>query len=256
MRYAERFELEVAPDFEAMSRAGADWLVHLLRGRHDALLGLATGASPARVYELLAAKGRVEPSLLAEVRVLKTDEWGGLAMDDPGTSEAYLREHVVKPWLLEESRFTGWQSNPADPQAEAGRMRTWIAENGPLDGCVLGLGVNGHLLMNEPAEALAPSAHVATLAESTLGHGMLQTARHAPRYGLTLGIADLLNARRVLLLVSGANKAEPLRRFFSGRVTPQFPASFLWLHPALTVLCDAPAASLTESLAHRGQQRA
>jgi galactosamine-6-phosphate isomerase len=220
----------------------------VLRRQPDALLGLATGASPALAYDLLTAQGRTEQDLLRRVRVLKTDEWGGLSLDDPGSSEAYLRQRVVGPWGLGPERFTGWASAPADPEEAAARMRAWLATHGPLDACVLGLGVNGHLLMNEPAPALQPAAHVAQLAAATLGHAMLITARVAPRCGLTLGMADLLHAGEVLLLVSGAGKAGPLQTFLAGRLTTEFPASLLWLHPRLTVVCDRAAASATPAL--------
>jgi galactosamine-6-phosphate isomerase len=164
VRYADRFQLIITPDYESLSRVGAEWLAVVLRRQPDALLGLATGASPALAYDLLTAQGRTEQDLLRRVRVLKTDEWGGLSLDDPGSSEAYLRQRVVGPWGLGPERFTGWASAPADPEEAAARMRAWLATHGPLDACVLGLGVNGHLLMNEPAPALQPAAHVAQLA--------------------------------------------------------------------------------------------
>lgn len=248
MRYADRFELLVVPDYAALSEAGADWLARLLRRHPGTLLGLATGGSPAGTYARLAELGGREPALLRAVRVLKTDEWGGLSADDPGSSEVYLRDQVVGPWGLGTGRFFGWACAPEDPEAEAARMRAWLAVHGPLDACVLGLGVNGHLLMNEPAPALPAAAHVARLAEATLGHAMLQAARTAPCYGLTLGMADLLHAGQALLLVSGTSKAEPLRTLLTGPITTQFPASFLWLHPRLTIICDAAAAAATPGL--------
>jgi 6-phosphogluconolactonase/glucosamine-6-phosphate isomerase/deaminase len=96
--------------------------------------------------------------------------------------------------------------------------------------------------MNEPATALRPGPHVARLAASTRRHSMLEGLKTLPRRGLTLGMADILQSRAILLLVSGRQKAAPLRRMLSGRVTTRCPASFLSLHPDVTIYCDRAAA--------------
>ena len=132
----------------------------------------------------------------------------------------------------------------ARPRTECARMATWLAANGPIDLSILGLGVNGHLGFNEPAAALQAGPHVARLSRASLRHEMLRNARGQASYGLTLGMGDLMRSREVLLLVSGARKAEQLRRLFTGQVTPRFPASFLGLHPVLTICCDLAAAAL------------
>ncbi len=121
-------------------------------------------------------------------------------------------------------------------------MRRVVAAEGPIDLCVLGLGVNGHLALNEPAASLLPTAHVARLSQASLRHPMLANSPKLPAYGLTLGMADILVSRDILLLVSGVNKREPLKRLLRREITTEFPASFLWLHPNWTLLCDQNAA--------------
>lgn len=242
------------PDYEAMSARAADWFAVEIGRVPAALVGLATGGSPASMYQRLGERRCLEPELFARLRVLKTDEWGGLAMDDPGTSEVYLQQRVVSPWGISSDRYFAWQSRPIDSLAECERVREWLFRNGPIDICVLGLGVNGHLLLNEPADYLEPGPHVAHLAESSKSHGMLRDARTAPQFGLTIGMDDILRARKILLLVSGASKAEPLRRLLEPRVTTHFPASFLWLHSLVTLMCDRHAAKLTPSLQESGLQ--
>jgi galactosamine-6-phosphate isomerase len=106
---------------------------------------------------------------------------------------------------------------------------------------VLGLGVNGHVGFNEPADFLEPHSHRSSLSQASLEHVMLHQSRQQPTYGLTLGMADLLQSREVLLLVSGAAKREPLERLLAGKISTQFPASLLQLHPRVTLLCDAEA---------------
>ena len=102
--------------------------------------------------------------------------------------------------------------------------------------------MNGHVGMNEPAPHLQPEAHVAHLAEATLRHPMLSHVGNPPSYGLTLGMAEILGSREILLLVSGKAKVEPLKRLLTREITTNFPASFLWLHPRVTLICDRDAA--------------
>jgi len=227
----------VFPDHEAMSHAAADLLAAQLRRKPDTLLCLATGATPMRSYELLAAQRDTGANLFDQLRVLKLDEWGGIPMENPATCESFLRKSFVEPLGLE-SRYVGFHSQPADPVAECDRIRRWLAENGPIDLCVLGLGVNGHLGFNEPADALQPHAHVATLADESLAHSMIANERVRPDFGLTLGMADLLQSGQILLVVSGRSKRAPLRQLLSGRISTHFPASFLWLHEKVDLFCD------------------
>ncbi|MBI3418148.1 MAG: 6-phosphogluconolactonase [Verrucomicrobia bacterium] len=231
---------EIFPDHEVMSRAAANWLARELKRTPDALLCLATGGTPTRAYDLLAEKRHAQPGLFRKLRVLKLDEWGGLAMDDPATCEAHLQHHIVQPLKLGR-RYFGFESQPRDAQAECARVNEWLTANGPIGVCVLGLGVNGHLAFNEPAAFLRPHAHVATLSCASLRHAMLNETNERPKFGLTLGMASLLQARKILLVVSGASKRAPIQKLLSGEITPRFPASFLWLHPNVVLLCDEAA---------------
>jgi galactosamine-6-phosphate isomerase len=230
----------VFADYEALSRQGADILIECLRHTPDALVCLAAGATPTRMYALVAEHYRREPKLFERMRVLKLDEWGGLAMDDPASCEQFLRQTLVEPLRLQE-RYVAFNSQPADPASESARIADWLNVHGPIDLCVLGLGMNGHLGFNEPGPHLIPHAHVAELSAESSSHAMLDQARTRPTYGLTIGMADILQARQVLLLVSGPGKSGPLRILLRGEISTEFPASLLWLHPNVTLLCDSPA---------------
>jgi galactosamine-6-phosphate isomerase len=230
----------VFADHEALSRAAAALLAERLRQRPDALLCLATGATPMRTYELLAERQATEPVLFEGVRVIKLDEWGGLALDDPASCEQYLQQALIGPLGLSE-RYVAFDGQSPDSMAECRRIARWLEEHGPIDTCVLGLGVNGHLGFNEPAPSLRPHAHVAELSAASLQHSMLDAARSRPTHGLTLGMADLLHADCVLLLVSGAAKREPLARLMTGPISTEFPASLLAIHRNALVLCDTAA---------------
>jgi galactosamine-6-phosphate isomerase len=233
--------IQVAKDHEQMSRRAAARIGAAVRRKPGLLLGVVTGASPTRTYEHLARMRVIEPWLFRRVRVLKLDEWLGLPPRHSASCEGYLRVNLLGPLGIPRSRYQGFAPRPKDAGADCARIARWLGRHGPIDLCVLGLGRNGHLLMNEPAAAVTPEPHVARLAASTRRHSMLEGLRTLPRRGLTLGMADILQSRTILLLVSGRPKVAPLRRMLSGRVTTRCPASLLWLHPDVTVYCDRAA---------------
>jgi galactosamine-6-phosphate isomerase len=223
-------------DYEEMSEKAARLVTREIRERKDLLLCAATGNSPAGLYARLAGQGAQDPAGFGALRIIKLDEWGGLPENHPATCEHYLRTRLVDPLRIGPERYVSFRSDPPDPAAECARIQAALDAGGPIDLCVLGLGRNGHLGFNEPAAALEPHCHVARLSETSQGHAMVQTLPDKPAFGLTLGMRDVLLARRIVLLVWGSDKAEPLRALLSGRITTQLPASLLWLHPRVDCL--------------------
>jgi galactosamine-6-phosphate isomerase len=241
--FGRSLQVFVHADYEEMSHRASRTLLHRALHKPDLLLCAATGSSPTRTYELVSEAWRGRPDLSGRLRVIKLDEWGGLPPDDPGTCESYLRRLLLGPLGIPDDRYIGFRGDAADPQAECRAVADRAGAAGPIDVCVLGLGLNGHLGFNEPADALRPHAHVAPLSAESLAHPMVRGSRTPVSFGLTLGIADLLQSRQILLLVNGRHKRDVLRRLLDDRtVSPRFPASFLWLHPDVSVFCDADAA--------------
>jgi len=235
--------LQSYTDYERLSRAAAELIIEQLRQKPDLILCAATGASPTRIYELLVEAFRREPEIFAKLRLLKLDEWGGLAMDDPGSCEFYLQQHLITPMSIPAERYIGVRSDSRFPEKECARVHQWLRDNGPIDVCVLGLGHNGHLAMNEHADVLRPYAHVAELASTTMNHAMLAQSKSRPKHGMTLGMTEIFQSRKILLPVSGAAKSEQLERMMNRKISTQFPASLLWMHSDVTCFCDAAAAS-------------
>ncbi|HEY6555314.1 MAG TPA: 6-phosphogluconolactonase, partial [Vicinamibacteria bacterium] len=190
--------LEVVRDYEILSQRAEKRVLLALRETPSLRLGVATGATPARTYERLAERRKVEPDLFRAVSIVGLDEWLDLPAGHAGSCRRYIRERLLRPLGIPAARYQGFRPDAPSPAAEADRMSRWLARYGPLDLCVLGLGRNGHLLMNEPAIALPPLAHVARLAESTRKHTMLEGLASPPRRGLTLGLAEILRSRKVL----------------------------------------------------------
>jgi putative deaminase/isomerase len=242
LKRPQRMKSRIFGNHERMSRAAAGCIAREIGREPGLLVCLATGSTPARAYELLGSQARKSPALFKHLTVLKLDEWGGLAASDPGSCEAYLQRRVVRPWGVSQRRFIGFAAASPRPEKECQRIQSWLARNGPIDLCVLGLGRNGHLGFNEPDRALCPVAHRARLSPETRAHAMLSHTTVKPEFGLTLGMAEILQARRILLLVSGREKRKPLERLLRGEISTEFPASMLWLHPQTLVFCDREAA--------------
>jgi galactosamine-6-phosphate isomerase len=235
-------KIRVARTYDAMSQEAADFICSALEQRPNLLLCASAGGTPTRAYELLAAHYARAPGLFKQMRVLQIDEWCGLAPGSLATCHADLQTKLLGPLRITRDRYKGFRTDAPDLQTECGRMARWLAAHGPIDVCILGLGANGHVAMNEPAAAMTPHAHVAELARSSRQHALLKTLAKKPRYGLTLGMGDILCSRRILLLVNGKRKHPALSRLMKPIITTRFPASYLWLHPDATVLCDREAA--------------
>jgi galactosamine-6-phosphate isomerase len=240
-RDSSALRIDVADSYEVMSRRAEQLIVEELKQRPSLILCASAGGTPTLLYELLAARHRREPRLFGRMRVLQIDEWGGLPPGTPASCASDLHVKLLRPLAITKDRYVGFRTKAKNPEQECNRIARWLAANGPVDICILGLGLNGHVAMNEPAESLAPHAHVARLTRSSLNHAMLKQLRQKPRYGLTVGMGDILSSRTVVLLVNGRHKRAAVKRFLKPAVTTHFPASFLWLHPKTIVMCDKEA---------------
>jgi galactosamine-6-phosphate isomerase len=232
----------VAADYDTMSRRAEEFIVDELKRRPDLLLCASAGGTPTGTYDRLAVQYTKDPKSFSQLRVVQIDEWAGLPGLSPARCEVDLKRKLVDPLRIEAQRYCGFESDAPNPEAECARMEKWLDANGPIDLCILGLGVNGHVAMNEPASAVIPGPHVAKLTPTSQHHPLLEGLTKKPKSGLTLGLGDILRSRKILLVVSGRKKRSALRRLMQPRVSTQFPASLLWLHRDATVLCDRQAA--------------
>jgi galactosamine-6-phosphate isomerase len=217
-----------------LAEAASDHILRTIQQKPDLLLCPATGNTPTLSYQRLAEKAAAVS--LDKLRLFKLDEWGGVHMDHSGTCETYLQQYLISPLQISSNRYFSFLSNPADPKQECERVQNLLEQQGPIDLCILGLGVNGHLAFNEPEEFLQPHCHVAQLTDASLGHSMAQDMDGTKLYGLTLGMSDILASKEILLLISGASKMEITRRLLEGKISTHLPGSFLWLHPKVRVL--------------------
>lgn len=225
-------------DYQEMSSFAASLVKDELEKKPKLLLCAATGASPDGLYLELALKAKEKPEIFKQLRIIKLDEWGGIPEMHPVTCEYFLRNKLLKPLHISPDRYISFHSSPENPEEECRRISTFLEQQGPIDICILGLGANGHLALNEPASQLQAIAHVATLSEKSLQHAMITSMENLPGYGLTLGMEEILSSRKIIMLVSGPGKKEIAGKFFEGKVSNDLPASHLWRHPNVECLVE------------------
>jgi galactosamine-6-phosphate isomerase len=222
-----------------LSEFASDLIISAIAENPDLLLCTATGNSTTETYKKIVAKK--DRFSAGNLRIIKLDEWGGVPPDHPMTCETYLQTKLMQPLQIKPVNYFSLNSNADDPDQECDRIRHLLEKNGPIDLCILGIGLNGHIALNEPGDFLTPHCHKASLSPSSLNHPMVRETGVAPKYGLTLGMADILNSRKIILLISGKNKTSITQAFMQKKVDTRLPASFLWLHPDVLCLCDRDA---------------
>jgi galactosamine-6-phosphate isomerase len=230
--------LLVADDYVQMSDYSADLIYGEIKNKKDLLICAATGSTPIKTYEVLSKKYNEDHQAFQDIRIIKLDEWMGIPMDNPATCEAYLQKRLISPLDIDSSRFISFTSNPENPEQETKRISKILNDSGDIDLCILGMGINGHLGFNEPAEYLNTSAHIAKLADTTKKHSMVLESEQELKYGFTLGLNDIMRSKKILLVVNGSHKKEPFKKFLSTKITNNFPVSMLWMHPNVTIVCD------------------
>jgi glucosamine-6-phosphate deaminase len=236
-------DLIVVDDYEALSRAGANWLIEVIREQPDAAIVAATGDTPMGTYIELAqrrSRGLIDTSRL---RVFQLDAYLGIAPDDPRALFGWTRRSFIEPLGIAETNVVRLAGDDPDPQEACRGYEAAVRRAGGFAISILGLGPNGHVGFNEPPSPPDAPTRVVDLTPESI----LSNARYwgdedqVPRQALTCGMDLLLAARRTLLLVSGAHKHQILHRAIEGPQTPDVPASYLQSASNVTVLADQAA---------------
>ncbi len=223
--------------YAEMSKLAAEIIALEVKLNPTLLFCAATGGSPTGMYAEMAKN----PSIYQHMRVVKMDEWGIIPLSHKDSCETYLKQHLLGPLSIPQDRYTTFDTAPHVVEAECKRLQSFVAANGPMDICILGLGKNGHIAFNEPAEALQPYFHKAILATSTIQHDPTLAAGPEPAYGLCMGMQEILQSKKIIFLVTGKGKKDALERIMSKKIGTDCPASFLWLHPNVECLIDLSA---------------
>ena len=212
-------------DVDRMSQKATEIVLEEVQGNPEALLCTATGSSPTKLYQNLAK----HKETFEKARIIPLDEWIGLPTPE-GSCHGYIEEHVLNPLHIPEEHYLRFNADAESLEKECNRIQKLLNKEGPIDLCILGLGKNGHLGFNEPAEKLQPHCHIANLAQQSLEHSMIGGTSSKPTKGLTLGMQDILASKKIILMVSGEGKADATKQLLSKTITNDCPATWLWNH--------------------------
>ena len=233
----------------------AELVAETVRENPSAVIALPTGETPKGMYAELGALHRAGLDF-SGVTIFNLDEYVGLEASSPLSYAYFMARELYRGINVPESSRRIFDSMAADPEEECRRYDRAVEEAGGIDLAVVGIGRNGHIAFNEPADALHVGSHVQALDRQTLEVnfevGLRQMAEAGrppiprskfPTHAMTMGFGPIMAAVRVLVLVTGSAKAEPMRRMLDGTVTTRFPASVLQLHRNCAVLADERAAA-------------
>jgi glucosamine-6-phosphate deaminase len=252
-------EVVVLPDARQIGALVADAVEALVRSRPDAVLGVATGSSPLPSYAELVRRHRAGagPSYAA-VRFFTLDEYVGLSAGSPASYRSTIARELTDPLGIDPDRVHGPDASPEGMPDAGERYESAIRDAGGIDLQVLGIGTDGHLAFNEPGSSLTSRTRIKTLTEQTRRDNAryFSSLEQVPRHVLTQGLRTIGGARHLVLVATGAAKAQAVAAAVEGPLTASCPASVLQLHPHASVLVDETAASLLARLDYYREVRA
>ena len=237
-----------AKDYKDMSRKAANIISAQVIMKPNCVLGLATGSTPIGTYDQLVewySKGDLD---FSEVTTVNLDEYKGLPRTNDQSYYYFMHQHLFDRVNIDPERTNVPNGMELDAEKECGRYEELIRSLGGVDLQLLGLGHNGHIGFNEPGEAFEKETHCVDLTESTIeaNKRFFASADDVPKQAYTMGIKTIMQAKKILIVVNGENKADIVERAFFGPVTPEVPASILQLHNDVTLVGDEAALAKIE----------
>jgi glucosamine-6-phosphate deaminase len=241
-------KLIICENYEEISVRAAQIVADVMKARPDCVLGLATGSTPVGMYHELVRRYEAGELDFSAVRSVNLDEYYPISPENAQSYRYFMNKNLFDRVNIDKANTDVPNGAAADPDAECADYEKRIAALGQVDIQVLGIGQNGHIGFNEPAQALYPLTHLTGLTESTLkANARFFTEDEVmPTAALTMGMGTILRARKIIILANGEAKADAIRTLLSGMVTTDCPASFLNLHDDVTVICDKAALSKTD----------
>lgn len=234
----------VARDYDDLSRRTAARIIAHINDDPAGLYCFAGGDTPVGTLALVARAARAGVVDLSRAAFVELDEWVGLDPADPGSCVSYLRRNLFEPAGIRQEQIHCFDACATDLEAECARADAFVAAHGGISLTLLGVGVNGHLGFNEPGSALDARAHVVELTESTRTVGTkyfdatAAEGRTAASRGITLGLAQLLAAREVIVQASGPTKRDAIGRVLRGTYDPAWPVTGIWRAAAPQLMVD------------------
>ncbi|ALE06544.1 glucosamine-6-phosphate deaminase [Arthrobacter sp. ERGS1:01] len=238
-------EVIILPSSKETGALAADAIEALVRSKPNAVLGLATGSSPLPIYDELARRHDEEGLSFTQAHGFALDEYVGLPVGHYESYREVIRREFTNRVDVAAENVHGPDGAADDILAACSAYEQAIKAAGGIDLQILGVGTNGHIGFNEPGSSLASRTRIKTLAEQTRQDNarFFDSVDQVPHHVVTQGLGTIMDARHLVLVASGAGKADAVRNFVEGPVSASCPASILQFHPRATVIIDEAAAS-------------
>lgn len=231
---------------EQIGIAAGNYMCGQVLQKPNSVLGLATGSTPLKPYKQmieLYQKGVID---FSQVTTFNLDEYVKLDVADKNSYHSFMHENLFDHINIPEEKINFLNGNAEDLEQECEEYEKRIKAAGGIDIQLLGIGSNGHIAFNEPSDCFQRWSHVVELKESTVKDNsrFFKSIDEVPTKAVTMGIGSIMQAKKILIIAIGKNKAAAIKQLINGNVTPQCPASVLQFHTDVTLMLDEAAASL------------
>ncbi|MEM2940278.1 MAG: glucosamine-6-phosphate deaminase [Thermoproteota archaeon] len=234
----------ITRNYDEISQKAAKIIAEQIRGKPDSVLGLPTGSTPLGLYKELIRMHKEENLDFSKVTTFNLDEYCGLGPDHPQSYHYFMFNNFFNHVNVDLKKTHIPDGLAKDFKAYCMKYEEEIKEAGGIDLQLLGIGRNGHIGFNEPGSSLASRTRLAALSEETVRDNarFFQREEEVPRLVITMGCGTIMEAKKILLLASGSDKADAIAATVEGPITSQVPASILQMHPDATIIIDEEAA--------------
>ena len=233
-------EIKVFEDHKALSKAVAEHILSLIKDKPSATIVLTSGDTPRQSYDMLAQISKTEE--FKDVLIIGLDEWVGIPAENEGSCQYIVSKHLLNPLGISALNYTFFNATAADLTKECERIDSLIAARGGLDLMLVGVGLNGHIGLNEPGSSFDAGCQITDLAPITVEIGQKYFSTATPlTKGITIGLGHLLKAKEAILMASGLGKAPILQRIQNEEISEELPASVFKLHPNGKIWIDKAA---------------
>lgn len=238
-----------AKDYQELSRKAANIIAAQIIMKPDCVLGLATGSSPIGTYKELINRYELGDLDFSQVSSINLDEYKGLSPENDQSYRYFMNTNLFDHVNIDKSRTNVPNGLEPDSAKACADYNAIIAQSGGIDLQLLGLGHNGHIGFNEPADVFPLETNCVDLQASTIeaNKRFFESEADVPRQAYTMGIGNIMQAKKIVVVVSGKDKANILREVICGPITPRVPASVLQLHPDVTIVADEAALSVLDA---------
>lgn len=232
-------------DYDELSLEGTKIVGEFIKNNPQATLGLATGSSPIGLYQNLIKMFQNKEISFKEIKTYNLDEYCGLPKSHPESYYSFMYRNLFSHVDIKDENVHIPSSEGEDMQKNCDDYNRLLHQT-TIDLQLLGIGGNGHIGFNEPGTPFDRETFLVKLAERTRQDNKMffKEDEEVPHYAITMGIKNIMEAKKIVMLISGKSKAEAVKRLLSGEITTDFPASILHKHPDVTVIIDEPAAAL------------